>query len=86
LTSSFLYIPWPGRRREKALKAIRERTEAITPDVQQYPVTTTRKERISIACEITYLAQEEGIIQVFRKLRQWAARELRPLRVNAISP
>ncbi|HEY0610949.1 MAG TPA: AraC family transcriptional regulator [Chitinophaga sp.] len=63
--------------REQALQAIRERTAAIAPDVQQYPVTTTRTERINMACEITYLSEEAGIIPVFRKLHQWAAaREL----------
>lgn len=63
--------------REQALRAIRERTDAITPDVQQYPVTTARMERVSIACEITYLSAEADILPLFKKLHQWAAaREL----------
>ncbi|GAA0538359.1 AraC family transcriptional regulator [Chitinophaga japonensis] len=63
--------------RQQALQAIREKTDAFTPDVQQYPVTTTRMERIHMACEITYLAQEAGIVATFRKLYQWAlVREL----------
>jgi AraC family transcriptional regulator len=59
--------------RQQAQQAIRERTELISPGVQQYPVTITRMEQVKVACEITYLSQEEGIIPLFRKLQQWAA-------------
>jgi AraC family transcriptional regulator len=63
--------------RKQAMKVIRERTEIISPDVQQYAVTVRRIERFTIACELTLLGQEENIMQAFRRLQGWAgAREL----------
>jgi AraC family transcriptional regulator len=58
--------------RGQALKAIRERTAAIDVDVQQYPITVTRTERLHMACEITRL-QDAHIMQAFQKLQRWAA-------------
>ncbi|MBN9381040.1 MAG: AraC family transcriptional regulator [Chitinophagaceae bacterium] len=63
--------------REQALKVIRERTDAITPDVQQFPVAVSRLERFYIVSELTFLKQEEEIMQKFKNLHIWAsAREL----------
>lgn len=64
--------------REQASKVIRERTETITPDVQQFPITVSRMERFYIAGELTFLQREEEIMRAFRNLHAWAtARELR---------
>jgi len=63
--------------REQALKGIRERTDTIKPDVQQFPVTVSRLERFYIVSELTYLKQEDEIMRKFKNLHAWAsAREL----------
>lgn len=58
--------------REQALSAIREKTAAISLEVQQYPISITRSERLHLACELTFL-QEEHIMQAFKNLYRWAA-------------
>lgn len=59
--------------RVQARQAMRERTAAITPDVQQFPVTVVRMEPFPIACEMTLLENEAHIMEAFRKLYHWAA-------------
>ncbi|MDP4148664.1 MAG: AraC family transcriptional regulator [Bacteroidota bacterium] len=63
--------------RERAVKTIRERTDTITPDVQQFPISVSRLERFYIASELTFLTQEEEIMRKFKELHTWASvREL----------
>lgn len=63
--------------RERAVKVLRERSDFITPDVQQYPVTVSRMERIYVATEMALLLDEAAIMHAFRGLHAWAsAREL----------
>ncbi|XZF16136.1 helix-turn-helix domain-containing protein [Chitinophagaceae bacterium MMS25-I14] len=59
--------------RTQAIKAIKERTEAITEDVMQYPVTVARLEKFHIACELLFLNNTAAIIDTFRRLHSYAA-------------
>jgi AraC family transcriptional regulator len=63
--------------REQAMKIIRDRTDSLSPDVQQYPVTVSRMQRFYVATELTFLQQEDEIMQRFKSLQAWAtARDL----------
>ena len=65
------------RYRTQALDVLREKVDSISPDVQQYPVTVDRVEPCLLACEMTLLLPEDGILEAFRKLHAWAsARDL----------
>lgn len=71
------YLLTAEQYRTQALETIRQKTSDMQPDVQQYPVSVTRMERIQVATQLTLLQPEDDIINVFRKLQQWAtAREL----------
>ncbi len=58
--------------RRQALQAIRERAEGITVDVQQYPISVARTEKLTLACEMTRM-DDGAIMQTFHQLHQWAA-------------
>lgn len=58
--------------RTTAQKALQQKTDEITIDVQQYPVTVSRTEPFIIACEMILLQPEEGVMQAFRRLYNWA--------------
>jgi AraC family transcriptional regulator len=63
------YSMTPAAYRTAGSQVIRERAEAIDPDVQQFPVTVRRFGAVNLACEMTMLADEAAIMKTFRRLQ-----------------